>query len=64
MSEIKKGNKYYGVDKFIDSAMDSGRFPNLNRIKAAGFIALMRTKDKLIVKDEREYLDELTKYLK
>lgn len=64
MSEIKKGNKYYGVDKFIDSAMDSGRFPSLNRIKAAGFIALMRSKDKLLVKDEREYLDELTKYLK
>lgn len=64
MSEIKKRQKFYGVEKFMDSAIDSGRFPNLNKVKATGFIALMRSKDKMLVADEHEYLKELQNYLK
>lgn len=53
----------YNVDDFIKTARQSGLYPNLDRVKAAGFCALMRSKDMYYVEDEKIFKKELDKFM-
>lgn len=54
---------WYVIDDFIHSVINSGLY-NVNRLQMANFKALMLKKDKYMVQDEQEFMDEFQKFLK
>lgn len=53
----------YSVVDFVRTAQASGLYPSLDRVKAAGFVALMQSKDMFFVEDEKVFKEELDKFM-
>lgn len=53
----------YNVEDFVKTARQSGLYPTLDRVKAAGFVSLMRSKDMYYVEDEKIFKKELDKFI-
>lgn len=54
--------KYYNVDDFIASVKGSGLY-DINNMQMANFKALMISKDKYMVEDEQEFVNEFNKFI-
>lgn len=61
--KVNKRIFLYSVDDFIKTARQSGLYPDLDRVKAAGFCALMRLRDMYYVEDEKIFKKELDKFM-
>lgn len=53
----------HDVVTFVKTAQQSGLYPSLTNVKAAGFIALMRNKDMYYVENEDDFVKELNKFI-
>lgn len=58
----KLAKKLYSVDMFIKSAL-AAHYKGINKVKAAGFRAKMKSKDMYYISDEGKFKEELDKYL-